>query len=426
MKPRAARLVAYSLVVVLGAAAVHFTPQLPESTPGEVLQQGDATGGVVSTLRQQFDTLASGESLQSLFIRGGVPDSEASAALLAATATDALDERRIPAGLPVIISAPDSTAAPTEIILQLAVDRLLHIRKVDSVWVSTEERIPWTTDTVVVNGVIASTLYEAMDSSAKQLLPVTARRQLTWGLADIYEYRVDMSRDLQVGDHFRVMAERSVAANGAVRIGNILAATFTLSGTPLQAIRFESKKANGDYFDQEGKSLRAAFLRAPLEFRRISSVFGRRYHPILKQWKTHTGTDYAANAGTPVRAIGDGVVVRAGRAGGYGNLIEIRHPNGFVTRYGHLRAFAKGIHSGARVTIGSTIGYVGQTGLATGPHLHFEVIVDGRQRDPRVALRAKGGQPIPSGERAQFLAVRDRLMATLASAGDGTTRLASR
>ena len=125
-------------------------------------------------------------------------------------------------------------------------------------------------------------------------------------------------------------------------------------------------------------------------------MFGGRRHPVLGIWRRHKGTDYAAAQGTPVRSIGDGVVVFAGRKGGYGNVIDIRHRNGFVSRYGHLRNFAKGISRGKRVAIGSTIGAVGRTGLATGPHLHFEVLVNGVQRDPRIALQMKGGEPIPS------------------------------
>src|SRR6185437_4069190 len=131
----------------------------------------------------------------------------------------------------------------------------------------------------------------------------------------------------------------------------------------IDAVRFNSESATGDYFDQTGKSMRAAFLRAPLEFRRISSVFGGREHPILGNWRMHKGTDYAADRGTPVRAIGDGVVLRAGWGNGYGNLLEIRHRNGFVTRYGHLSRFATGVHAGSHVSIGETVAYVGGTGL---------------------------------------------------------------
>jgi murein DD-endopeptidase MepM/ murein hydrolase activator NlpD len=239
------------------------------------------------------------------------------------------------------------------------------------------------------------------------------RAELAWTLADIYEYRIDMSRDLQVGDAFRILVERQSGPNGSVRVGNILAASFANGGEDIAAVRFNSETVGGSYFDASGKSLRAPFLRAPLSFRRISSVFGMRKHPILGIMRGHMGTDYAAAIGTPVRAVGDGVVIFAGRKGGYGNMVVLRHRNGYITRHGHLRAFAKGIRVGKRVTIGETIAYVGTTGLSTGPHLHFEVLVNGVQKDPRVALRVKGGEPIPASERARFALVRDQMIAEL-------------
>ncbi|MEX0909610.1 MAG: M23 family metallopeptidase, partial [Gemmatimonadaceae bacterium] len=207
-------------------------------------------------------------------------------------------------------------------------------------------------------------------------------------------------------------------------VNKILGASMQLSGKEIQAIHFRSNVAGGEWFDAEGKSLRAAFLRAPLNFRRVSSVFGMRKHPVLGRWRAHKGTDYAANSGTPVRAIGDGVVIFAGRKGGYGNVIDIRHRNGYVSRYAHLRGFAKGVGRGKRVGIGNTIGYVGMTGLASGPHLHFEVLVSGVQKNPRVALQMRGGDPIGSAERGTFQQQRNRALAFLrdfassASAGE--------
>jgi murein DD-endopeptidase MepM/ murein hydrolase activator NlpD len=421
-----ARAATYTVAAILVAAALYATPPLPDRKPAEELlgarQQGVATDPV-ATLRERTDTLASGESLRSIFARGGVSELLANQAIKTLTL---IDPGHVRAGMPVVFrSAPDS--APREIVMQLAIDRLLHLRRDGTSWTESEERLPWRTDTIVVSGTISSTLYEAMDSSAKSILPGNARQQLTWSLADVFDYKIDMSRDLQPGDAFRVMAERASSPSGAVKMGKILAATFTLSGSELQAIRYASRAAAGDFFDASGKSLRAAFLRAPLEFRRISSTFGGRFHPILGIWKQHKGTDYAAAPGTPVRAIGDGTVLRAGWGNGYGNLLEIRHRNGFVTRYGHLRGFAAGIHAGSRVTIGQTVAYVGSTGLATGPHLHFEVLVGGVQHDPRTALRDRGGDPVPASERSNFEQVRAQMLAALeAKAPMSSTGLASR
>jgi murein DD-endopeptidase MepM/ murein hydrolase activator NlpD len=276
-------------------------------------------------------------------------------------------------------------------------------------------------DTVTVSGTIQSSLFSALDKSGNGELPRAARAELAFSLADIFEYRVDMSKDLQVGDKFHILVERLQKPNGAIIVNKILGAKLALSGNEIEAIRFDSRASGGQYFDQAGKSLRASFLRAPVAFRRISSMFGGRRHPVLGIWRKHKGTDYAASMGTPVRSIGDGVVVFAGRKGGYGNVIDVRHRNGFVSRYGHLRNFSKGIRRGTRVSIGSTIGAVGKSGLATGPHLHFEVLVNGVQRDPRIALRMKGGDPIPSSERGVFQQIRSRTLATfgtLASASN--------
>jgi murein DD-endopeptidase MepM/ murein hydrolase activator NlpD len=413
LKAALVRVITYGSVAILVAGALYGTPRLPERQPAaDVMAAAPSPAAPLAVLHRQVDTLASGESLRSIFARGGVSEVLVEQALKALTV---INPGRVRAGMPVTFSATHPDSAPTEIVLQLAIDRLLHLKREGTTWTEVEENVPWTTDTIVVAGTIGSTLYQAMDSSAQAILPAAARQQLTWSLADVFEYKIDMSRDLQPGDAFRVMAERATARTGAVRMGRILAATFTLSGSELQAVRYASSAVSGDFFDQDGRSLRAAFLRAPLEFRRISSRFGGRMHPVLGVWKQHRGTDYAASQGTPVRAIGDGVVIRAGWGNGYGNVLELRHRNGFVTRYGHLRGFASGVRVGSRVTIGQTVAYVGSTGMSTGPHLHFEVLVGGVQRDPRTALRNRGGEPVPTRERADFELLRTRMIAALES-----------
>jgi murein DD-endopeptidase MepM/ murein hydrolase activator NlpD len=419
LKLGVARTVTYGVVALALAGALRFAPMLPEPDrkAGEVLVSQAAT----PSWKLRFDTLGRGESLHSLLKRDGLTDEDASRALQAAST---LDERRIPAGMPVTIRAEAADSAPNEVTLQLSIDRLLHLRRDSTGWKGTEEKLAWSTDTIAVGGSISTNLYDAINSSAKADLPNAARQQLAWALADVYEYRVDMSRDLQKGDEFKVVAERSVAPTGATRIGKVIAATFKLSGTMINAVHFNSEGASGDYFDQTGKSMRASFLRAPLEFRRISSVFGGREHPILGGWRMHKGLDYAANFGTPVRAIGDGVVIRTGWSNGYGNVVEIRHRNGFVTRYGHLSRYAPGLHTGARVTMGQYIANVGSTGLSTGPHLHFEVIVNGEQRDPRIALKQNSGDPIPTNERVAFAQLRDKLLSQLDTPLTGVTKLA--
>jgi murein DD-endopeptidase MepM/ murein hydrolase activator NlpD len=428
LKKRPARATAYLTVALLVLVALRYTPELPDTPAAGVLQQGSpvAVANFVAppAVASRTEKLNRGETLIGLFKRVGISDESAKEIVRAATST-AIEPRYLQAGMPVEFSGDSAGTEPKELVFHLGIDRLLRMRRSAQGWVGTEEHLPWQTDTVVVGGTINSNLYQAMDASASQYFPARSKDELTWALADIFEYRVDMSRDLQVGDQFRALVERSVGPGGITKVGKVLAASFTLSGSEISAVRFESKSASPQYYDATGRSMRAAFLRAPLEFRRISSTFGNRFHPILGRWKSHKGTDYAAAPGTPVRAIGDGVVVRAGWGGGYGNVLELRHRNGYVTRYGHLRGFAKGIRPGVRVNIAQTVAYVGTTGLSTGPHLHFEVLINGVQHDSRVALKSVAGDPILRSEKAAFDARREQLLASLSSA-PGVVRLASR
>lgn len=414
MKFRWARAIAYGVVALLAVAAILFTKPLPDEAnrpAAEVLTKHDGP-----RWRERHDTLGSGESLYSVLARGGVSELLAREALKAATT---LNFRRIPSGMPVVVRSPEEDSLPSEIILQLAVDRLLHLRRTETGWVGEEERLPWQIDTIVVSGRITpatSNLYLAMDSAASTVLPRGAREQLVITMAeDIFEYRVDMSRDLRVGDEFSVVAQRRVAPNGLTRMDTVMAATMTLSGKTIEAVRFRSARTGGLWFDQEGRSLRSGFLRSPLRFSRITSRFGMRRHPILGTMRRHQGTDYGAATGTPIRAIGDGVVIRAGWNNGYGNVVEIRHPNGYVSRYGHMSRFGSGISRGVRVSREQTIGYVGSTGLSTAPHLHFEVIVGGVQRNPSQVLANVTADPIPAGERSEFAVARTRALALLSS-----------
>jgi murein DD-endopeptidase MepM/ murein hydrolase activator NlpD len=312
-------------------------------------------------------------------------------------------------------------SVPRQVSFHVAIDRILRIVRGDSGWTARVDSLPWTTDTVVVRGQVSSSLYEAIDA-AETDIPASNRKELAWSVADIYEFRIDMSRDVQRGDSFNVLVERRQLPTGVTRLGSVLAATFTNGGTTIQAVRHNVGGVS-KYYDQEGKSLAANFLLAPLEFRRISSGFGGRRHPVLGIFRRHQGTDYAASSGTQVRAIGDGMVIAAGVRGGYGNMVDVRHTNGIVTRYGHLRGFAKGVRAGTRVAMGQTIGYVGQTGLATGPHLHFEVLVNGVARNPRTALQAKAGPPLPAAQRAEFDALRHRYLSMIDQQGSRVAAL---
>jgi murein DD-endopeptidase MepM/ murein hydrolase activator NlpD len=210
-----------------------------------------------------------------------------------------------------------------------------------------------------------------------------------------------------------VLLERLESSEGERRFGRILAARVEVARAPQYAIRFDDSSGVTGFYDERGRSLRRAFLRAPLQFRRVSSRFGTRYHPILHIWRKHEGVDFSAPYGTPVRVTADGIVTRVGREDeGYGNLVEVRHVNGIRTRYGHLSAFARGLHAGERVEQGETIAFVGSTGLSTGPHLHYEFLVNGHATNPQ-RKDMGAGTPVPRPLVATYTAVRDGLLAQL-------------
>lgn len=405
------RVVAAVVAILLAVVVLQLSP-LPAPTTSRplALLAPISAAPVVDSVIQRFDTLRRGETVVELLARGGLPATETGNLL---TAADALDARRLRAGMSVVLRSRIADTLPNEVVFNLSDDLTLHLRRSPSGWVAEEQRVVWEIDTVVVSGTIRTSLYAAMDVADGPSLSQPARTELAWTLADVYEYRVDMSRELQVGDNFKVLFERAAGPNGLVRIGNVLAARFEFSGNPVEGIRYARNGGRAEFFDQNGKSLRLAFLRAPLAFRRISSVFGMRRHPVLGIRRAHKGMDYAAASGTPIRTVGEGTVIFAGRKGGYGNALEVRHRNGYVTRYGHMRGFARGIRRGSHVSIGQTIGFVGMTGLASGPHLHFEVLVNGAQRDPRRALASKNGLPIPASDRARFDQLRAEYVALL-------------
>ncbi len=393
-------------LILLGIGALAISRPVPERGAGELLTLEENAAPAVTV---RTDTIHSGEPLLAVLQRHGLDFDEAQRAI---AELSILDARRVRAGTQVTAEV-DPESGVRNVVFQLAIDRVVRLARNGDVWTETEERLPWSIDTVAVAGVINSTLTGAIVSAASAF-PERARVELAYDIADVLEYRVDLSRDLRVGDSITALVERETAPNGYVRPGRVLATRASIAGTSLDAVRFEDENGESQFFDGEGRSMRAAFLRAPLEFRRISSVFGNRKHPVLKTFRRHTGIDYAASSGTPVRAIGDGTVIFAGWKGGYGRTIEIRHKNGMVTRYGHLSAISRGIKSGTRVSISTTIGAVGMTGLATGPHLHFETLINGVHRDPRESLRnAGGGEPLPSAQRAAFALRRSALFADL-------------
>jgi murein DD-endopeptidase MepM/ murein hydrolase activator NlpD len=365
---------------------------------------------VAPTFTESQDTLRRGETLSDLFARHNI-----SFDFQRLDQGSLLNPRRVRAGLVFNFRQPLGDSTPNHISVRTSPEQRVVFTRMTDDWNAAAESIRWQSQETLIEGVITNSLYEALDAGVSdEQLDGANRQRLAWDLADVYAWQVDFTRDIQPGDSFRVVFERRVSQDGEVRVGNVLAGDLTISGKRLTAFRFGGTSGGSPlYYDADGGSLRRAFLRAPVEFRRISSNFARsRFHPVLGLSRRHEGTDYAAAPGTPVMAAGDGIVLRAERAGGYGNLIELRHVNGITTRYGHLRGFARSIRRGVRVTQGQVIGYVGSTGLATGPHLHYEFRENGIAKDSR-RVTLGSGAPVAAKDRAAFEQERDRLQLLL-------------
>jgi murein DD-endopeptidase MepM/ murein hydrolase activator NlpD len=244
------------------------------------------------------------------------------------------------------------------------------------------------------SGEIRSSLFAATDAAG---LPDNVATQL----ADVFGGDIDFHRDLRRGDKFTVIYEMFYHDGQPIKSGRLLAAEFVNQGKSYRAIWFHSAEGKGGYYTPDGKNLHKAFLRSPLEFTRISSGFAMRFSPILHKWRKHEGIDYAAPIGTHVEATADGTVAFVGWERGYGNVIMLNHQGGISTRYAHLSSFAPGLHKGERVHQGDVIGHVGQTGWATGPHLHYEFRINNQVRNP-LTVALPGGHPIPPQQLAAF------------------------
>jgi murein DD-endopeptidase MepM/ murein hydrolase activator NlpD len=254
-------------------------------------------------------------------------------------------------------------------------------------------------------GEIKSSLFAATDSAG---IPDNVAIQI----ADIFAGDIDFHRDLRRGDRFAVVFETLHHGGRATRSGRVLAAEFSSQRKIYRAVWFQDPWGRGGYYTPQGTNLRKAFLRSPLEFSRVTSGFGMRRHPIFQQWRAHQGIDYGAPVGTKVKATGDGVVAFAGRRNGYGNLVVLKHHGGYSTYYAHLQSFARGLRGGARVAQGDVIGYVGQNGWASGPHLHYEFHVQNQNRNP-LTIAFPAAEPIPANEQAAFARAAEPLLARL-------------
>ncbi len=256
------------------------------------------------------------------------------------------------------------------------------------------------------HGVINSSLFVAAKRAGLS-------HNLTMDLANIFGYDIDFAMDIREGDEFEVIYQNKKIGDKSVGTGNILSARFTNRGKTYTAVRYTDKQGNVSYYDADGNSMRKAFIRTPVDFARISSRFSNgRKHPILNKIRAHKGVDYAAPRGTPIKAAGDGKVILAGRKGGYGNTIVLQHGSRYRTLYAHMQGFAKGVRTGGSVKQGQIIGYIGTTGLSTGPHLHYEFQVNGTHVDP-LSQKLPMSDPIARQEKQRFLQQSKPLMARM-------------
>ena len=284
--------------------------------------------------------------------------------------------------------------------VDVAVDADLTVRMTPSPggWTSSVMTTPVVTDTVWASGEIQSSLWQDVyGTEGLEAVGLADRSELILELQEIYQWQLDFERDIWPGAYYRFSYERAVRPDGTMRVGHVLSSELVNRGNAYKAAWFDpNEDGSGTYYDEDGNSVRRAFLRAPITlFNRISSRFSNsRFHPVLQTWRAHRGVDYAAGTGTPVQTTGNGVVIERGMQSTYGNTILVRHSNGWTTRYAHMSRFATGTSVGRRVEQGDVIGYVGMTGLATGPHLHYEMRYNGAPRDP-LAVELPPGDPVP-------------------------------
>jgi murein DD-endopeptidase MepM/ murein hydrolase activator NlpD len=295
-------------------------------------------------------------------------------------------------------------------------DETVRLRRSPSGWASNTILTPVSADTVFASGEISGSLWTSMVDDDELLeLDAADRAELIMELALIYRWQVDFERDIRDGDYFRFAYEREVRPDGTTRAGRILSAELVNRRRSFTAVYFDpDRNGQGTYYDLDGESVKAMFLRSPIAItHRLSSRFSNsRYHPILKRWRAHRGVDFGGVAeGTPIQATGNGTIIRREWSDTYGNWIEIRHANGYTTRYAHMKRFRGGLGVGSAVTQEQTIGYVGQTGLAQGAHVHYEMRQRGEALDP-LALD-QGGDPVPGDQREAWQAQRGDRFALL-------------
>ncbi|MDB5423202.1 MAG: peptidase family [Phenylobacterium sp.] len=390
-----------AVAVVWKFAVADRTPAPPTLDPGQAaalqhaaFTQAEAQAGFARAENVPVQVLR-GETLESAVERAGVAPDEAHRAV--GVLAQAMDTVHIQAGMAFeaaiarplaqrgavrLVGLSLRTGPASAITLSRSFDGALRLRELD-------EKVK--DETVVANGVIAGSLYE----SAERLGATPA---ITAGVVRLFAHKLDFQRDLDTGDAFKLVFDRKVTESGrTIAAGDLEYAE--LHG--VKFYRFQRASGEAEYFDEFGKNIKGFLLRTPIDGARITSLFGLRRHPVLGYTRAHQGIDFGAGTGTPIVAAGDGVVLEARRWGGYGNWLRIRHSAGWDTGYGHISRYAAGIRPGMHVRQGQVVAYVGSTGLATGPHLHYEVWKDGQRMNP-IGAKIPQGTVLAGDELSRF------------------------
>lgn len=359
-------------------------------------------------------TVQTGDSLARIFARAGVNARDLHELMTLGAAVNTL--KRIHPGQILHLRADDGGK-----LLELRYEEsqtlgLQVVRGAGGFAATTTHRIP-DRQTANATAVIESSLFLAGQKAKLS-------DSMIMDLAGIFGWDIDFALDIREGDRFTVLYDELYLDGERIGDGNILAAEFVNQGQVFRAIRYTDPDGRTDYYTPEGRSLRKAFLRTPVEFSRISSGFNlKRKHPVLNRIRAHKGVDYAAPKGTPIKVTGSGRVVFRGVKGGYGNVVIVQHGSTYSTLYAHLSGFARGINTGTRVRQGQTIGYLGMTGLATGPHLHYEFLVNGVHRNP-LTVKFPDAEPIEKRFRADFQKTAEAMLAQIELVRGQSTQVA--
>ncbi len=364
-----------------------FLSDTSPSAPVEARKPADA----LPALRCIESCIEPGETLSAVFSKHNLSLEDLFAMKQASSEVYRL--RRVHPGQPYRFEVDEQNVI-NSFTYTISDNEILKIERNENGFTAAKQEVPYESRVLTLGGEIEDSLMGALG-------PAREDTALALAISDILAWDIDFNTDLRKGDSFRVIVEGLYLDGEFKKYGRVLAVEFVNDARVHKAYRFE-QNGRGDYFNSEGKSLRKAFLKAPLSFRRISSSFSHsRRHPILKIRRPHHGVDYAAPTGTPVSATADGRVTFSGRKGQYGKLVILSHRNGLTTYYGHLSRIASGVRTGHQVKQGDWVGNVGTTGLATGPHLHYEMRQNGRPINP-AHIKMEAGQPVPAALLAAF------------------------